>query len=287
MRTALTPFQPWFRLTRYREYVLPITLISLLGSRLAGAALEWRVLVVTLANLLVAAFAYMLNDVEDAIDDRLDPIKRERNPVAGGNISTERGRLACAVTAGIALLLYSLLGVAPVIFCIVNLVILFGYSSRSVRLKAHPIADLLSHGIGLGTIQFLSAYSVFDSDFSTVLPIIIIILLASMSGQLYNQLRDFAVDNRAQLETTTLLLGYGAAFTIFRLSQIALVGMLFYILWLETVPRWIMLLFFATSGAVVMVAPKKHSSSLEYFRNYHEPILIIANVSAVLCFTYA
>ncbi|NJO84468.1 MAG: hypothetical protein HC828_17980, partial [Blastochloris sp.] len=65
------------QLTRWKEYVpfvIPLTILgALLASRPYDTALDWRLAVVTLANILAVAYAFMINDIEDAPDDARDP----------------------------------------------------------------------------------------------------------------------------------------------------------------------------------------------------------------------
>ena len=76
------------RLTRWKEYVpfvIPLTILgALLAARPNNILLDWRLIVVTAANILAVAYAFMINDIEDAPDDARDPDRAARNPINDG-----------------------------------------------------------------------------------------------------------------------------------------------------------------------------------------------------------
>jgi len=77
-----TQIRGLIRLTRWKEYiafVVPLTVLgALLAARPNGILLDWRLIVVTLANILAVAYAFMINDIEDAPDDARDPARHDR-----------------------------------------------------------------------------------------------------------------------------------------------------------------------------------------------------------------
>ena len=83
------------QLTRWKEYVpfvVPLTIIgALMAARPHGTLLDWRLIAVTLANILAVAYAFMINDIEDAPDDARDPARAARNPITSGRIPANIG----------------------------------------------------------------------------------------------------------------------------------------------------------------------------------------------------
>ncbi|MBE0580897.1 hypothetical protein, partial [Devosia sp.] len=70
-RTSLRrQFAGLIKLTRWKEYipfVVPLTILgALLAARPNNVLLDWRLVAVTLANILAVAYAFMINDIEDA-----------------------------------------------------------------------------------------------------------------------------------------------------------------------------------------------------------------------------
>ena len=64
-----------WRLTRFQEYVCFVIITTFLGAAASRGSLGWPLIGVLVANWLAVGFAFMINDVEDAPDDALDPAK--------------------------------------------------------------------------------------------------------------------------------------------------------------------------------------------------------------------
>jgi 4-hydroxybenzoate polyprenyltransferase len=149
------------RLARYKEFVSFVVITTLLGAAVGNGAFGWRLITVLLANWMAVGFAFMINDVEDARDDALNPAKVKRNPVSAGDLSPRLGQAASFGVAILAAALYALLGAWPFVTGATCLIIGYVYSWRRIRLKSIPIADLISHGLMLAGLQFLAAYFTF------------------------------------------------------------------------------------------------------------------------------
>lgn len=199
------------RLTRWREYVsfvIPLTILgALLATQSKGGALDWRLIVVTLANILAVAYAFMINDIEDAPDDARDPDRAARNPVTSGEIGVRLGYAVCRLVAAVTLALYALGGFWVFIIGISTLLLSHFYSWRPVRLKAWPVTDIVSHSLMLSGLLLLAGYFIYDTAPGIVWFVAAGATLVSVYGQLYNQLRDFDMDKAAGLHNTAILLG--------------------------------------------------------------------------------
>ena len=77
---------------------------------LTNQPLDLRLAAVIVANILAVAYAFMINDIEDAPDDARDPARAARNPIAMGEISQRLGWLVSAGVALLALALYAVGG---------------------------------------------------------------------------------------------------------------------------------------------------------------------------------
>lgn len=203
--------QGLIQLTRWKEYIgftVPLTVLgALMAVQQEGAPLDWRLVAVTLATFLVVAYAFIINDIEDAPDDALEESRRQRNPVSAGRVSLRVGYMALAVVALVTLGLYALAGSYAFVIGAVTLVISHLYSWRKVRLKAWPITDIVSHSLMLSGLLFLAGYFTYGVNPGVIWFIFLGVTLFSSYGQLYNQLRDFAVDKEAGLHNTAILLG--------------------------------------------------------------------------------
>ncbi|MBK8021321.1 MAG: prenyltransferase [Chloroflexi bacterium] len=199
------------QLTRWKEYVpfvIPLTLVgALLAARPHGIHLDFRLVAVTLANILAVAYAFMINDIEDAPDDALDPARAARNPITSGRLSVRMGYAACRLVAAVTLLLYALGGGWVLVIGIGTILLSHLYSWRPVRLKAWPVTDVLSHSLMLSGLLLLAGYFLYDANPGIVWFVAAAATLVSVYGQLYNQLRDYDMDRAAGLFNTAIVLG--------------------------------------------------------------------------------
>lgn len=199
------------KLTRWPEFWAFTTILTWLGGLTAHHAykvsLDWRLGVVLIANLAAMAYAFMINDIEDAPDDALDPNRPKTNPVAAQELSLRVAWIAAGTMAGVAALAYAIAGWKTFIIGIVTLVLAHLYSWKPVRLKARPLVDILSHALFLSTLLFLASYFLYADKVGKFWVVIIGTFLVSANGQLYNQVRDFEGDRIAQLHNTASILG--------------------------------------------------------------------------------
>lgn len=201
------PLVSLIRLSRWREYVpftVPLTVFAALLTR---NPLDWRLVAVTAANILAVAYAFMINDIEDAPDDSLDPARAARNPVAMGELSTRSGWVASSVIALLSLALYGVGGWWVLGIGVLTLLLSHFYSWKPVRLKAWPVADVTSHSLMLSGLLFLAGYFTYDFNPGWVWLIMLAFTLVSIYGQLYNQIRDYEMDKSAGLHNTAIIVG--------------------------------------------------------------------------------
>jgi len=199
------------QLTRWREYVpfvVPLTIIgALIAARPHGTLLDWRLIAVTLANILAVAYAFMINDIEDAPDDARDPARAARNPITTGRIPAKLGYTACRVIAVVTLILYACGGMWVLVIGVATLLLSHLYSWRPVRLKAWPVTDILSHSLMLSGLLLLAGYFIYHDRPGLVWFVAAAATRVSVYGQLYNQLRDYDMDKAAGLYNTAIILG--------------------------------------------------------------------------------
>ncbi|MFQ5493173.1 MAG: UbiA family prenyltransferase [Candidatus Dojkabacteria bacterium] len=200
-----------YKLTRFYEVWGIVSVLSLLGLLLTGAEISPTHAVTLLAaNFLATTLAFMINDVEDSEDDAMDPKKSKRNPISAGIISKRYGYAASAVTALGALLLFATLRTEALIVGISLVVLGFLYSWKVTRLKGKTVIDILSHGYFLAAGILLASYlSVADKVSLPLLVLFAAVYLISIGGDLFNEIRDFEADRKANLKNTASFLGVG------------------------------------------------------------------------------
>ncbi len=288
LRWARRPLKGLLQLTRYREYVLFVCVTTLLGAKLGGGDFNLRLLTVLVANILVVGFAFMYNDVEDAPDDAMDEKKARRNPISAGMISPGVGRAACLLVAAVLLGLYGLLGLMPFLMGAFSLALAFLYSWRWARLKAIPVADLISHSLSLAGLQFLCAYFVFDQGKPYSWLFFTFVVLISVYGELNNELRDIVVDKKAGIRHTADLIGIRWTKVLMVLTLIGALGVITAYIAMQVIPIWILIIpavlipmLFAEQ---LWKLVRRESSVVDDRETFHEPAVIVGVITLLAWF---
>jgi 4-hydroxybenzoate polyprenyltransferase len=195
------------RLTRWQEQ-LPFSVpVTVAGALMARQPLDWRLAAIVAANGLAIAYAFMINEIEDAPDDAHDPAHAARNVIVTGELSARAGWKAAGLAAGGSLVLFALCGGWSLAAGVVLLVLAHVYSWRPVRLKAWPVADVISHALMLGGLSMVSGYFVYDTNPGWNGLVMLAVTVLSAYGALYNQIRDHDADSIARLNNTTRRVG--------------------------------------------------------------------------------
>jgi 4-hydroxybenzoate polyprenyltransferase len=274
------------RLTRWKEYVpfvIPLTILgALLATRPNDLLLDWRLIAVTAANILAVAYAFMINDIEDAPDDARDPARAARNPISMGEIGVRVGYTACRIVAVITLLLYALGGWWTLGIGIATLLLSHLYSWRPVRLKAWPVTDVVSHSLMLSGLLLLAGYFIYHSEPGIVWFVAASATLISVYGQLYNQLRDFEMDKAAGLHNTAIILGEANTRRVMYLT-VALAGIcLLAAIFQGVFPLWLGLVVVASIPISMFFRPKtdmRGGEAVEISGGLQIQALMVANLT--------
>lgn len=233
------------RLTRWKEYVPFVIPVTAFGAILAvqhrAAPLDWRLTVTILANILAVAYAFMINDIEDAPDDARESARAARNPIASGELTPFQGWAASGLVALASFVLYALAGVWPLIIGSLTLVLSHLYSWKPIRLKAWPVTDVVSHSLMLSGLLFLAGYFAYDTAPGLAWLVALAVTTFSSYGQLYNQIRDFEMDTMAGLHNTAILIGKTNARRLMYFAVVVSFGLLLYTLLVGLIPLWILI----------------------------------------------
>jgi len=279
----------FIRLTRFQEFLAFVFITTLMGAIAAEGTLSWKLFTVLLANQLAVCFAFMINDVEDAEDDALNPAKVARNPVSSRDVSRRSGYFYSLFVAILALVCFAFLGWKPFLLGVSALLIGFLYSWKPVRLKNVFLVDMVSHCLMLAGLQYLPAYYSFQSRMTLrgLFPLIFVILF-SLYGELFNELRDLEHDMKAGLRHTAATLGYQITFRL--MISIALTGILCGIItlfFIHLLPIWLIItLFVLVLLSLLRSWLKSHSaqSQLEIQQSVQKPIVYSAVIGCSLYF---
>jgi 4-hydroxybenzoate polyprenyltransferase len=149
-------------LTRWREFIPFVIPLTILGALLAHTnvqtTLDYRLFAVCIANVLCVAYAFMINDIEDAPDDARDPARAHKNVIANGKLQRNHGLWACRATFLLSLAFYVMGGTAVIIVGVIALLLSHFYSWKPVRLKAWPVTDVISHVLMLSGLLMIAGY---------------------------------------------------------------------------------------------------------------------------------
>ena len=280
------------RLTRFKEFTFFVAITTLLGAASARGEFGWQCVGVLVANWLAVMFAFMINDVEDADDDALNPKKVKRNPVSAGDLTPRTATLASFLVAGAAAVIYSLLGFWPFVLGIISLVLGWIYSWRLIRLKNMAFLDLLSHCMMLAGLQFLPAFLAFDNrpaDLFWLFPFGFVVCV-SMYGELFNELRDLEGDLKAGLRHTGARLG--ARPTYWLMIAVMSVGVycgFVTVFLLGIIPTWVTIAMFVGLAFLIIVPiyqSRRQQNSIELQESFQKPIEIAAAFALGLQFTW-
>ncbi len=273
------------RLTRYKEHTFFVTVTTLLGFASARGEVSWQLLCVWAANWLAVMFAFMINDVEDADDDALNPKKVNRNPVSSGELSPRLATAASFAVAAVSALLYYLLGYWPFILGTFSLFLGFVYSWKKIRLKNMAFIDLASHCMMLAGLQFLPAYlAVADrpQDYYWWFPFTFVVAI-SLYGELFNELRDLEGDLKAGLRHTGAVLG--ARVTYWLMMIVFLIGAycgFVTIFLLDIISTWVVILLVVAAAVLVTIPAlkaRRHQGSLALQESFQKPLEIAGAIA--------
>jgi 4-hydroxybenzoate polyprenyltransferase len=277
------------RLTRWKEYVpfvIPVTLLGgLLATQVRDTLPDWRLGVTILANMLVVAYAFMINDIEDAPDDAREAARAARNPVACGELTVREGWGASLGIAAAAMILYLIAGVWPLIIGTGTLLLSHFYSWKPIRLKAWPITDVLSHSLMLSGLLFLAGYFTYSVEPGLAWLVGLALTLISSYGQLYNQIRDYDMDRAAGLHNTAIMVGKRGTQILMYTALTVAVALLLYTLIRQVIPLWIVLIPLLVAPVFYFVRPKgdmRGTAAVDLTGGMQIQVLILANVITVV-----
>ena len=277
------------KLTRFNEYLWFVIVTTALGAAAASGTFGWQWIVALLANWTAVGFAFMINDVEDAADDALNPVKINRNPISCKMISPRAGYIASYATMLISAGLYALLGTLPFVIGVISLLVGFLYSWRRVRIKSMPFVDLLIHCMMLAGFQFLPAYFAYTSTINSNFwwPFLAITSI-SMYGELFNELRDLEGDLKAGVKHTAAVLGERNSKLLANILLVIGVVALFITLFVVQLVQWWVLFLMAVIAVVLIVPPllrvKRSQNMVQFQGSFQVPVQIAAALAMTIGF---
>lgn len=277
------------KLTRFDEYAYFVVISTLLGVSAAGGTFTWRLPLILFANWFAVGFGFMINDIEDAPEDAFSKINYERNPVSSGLLAPRHARIAALCVGLVSAGLFGLLGFWPFIFGFTSLILGVLFSVQTVRLKTMAFVDILSHGLLLAGLQFLSGYFTFSNRLNQVWfwPFVFVVSV-SIYGRLLKETRDLKGNQLSRLRNTAVFLGNRVTSVLMTAMLILAVftGVVLVFL-INLVPAWVMMVM--AFLAVVFVLPqliknRRSDSGFTHPYSFEHPLKRAAALALVLQF---
>lgn len=276
-------------LSRYEKYLFSVIVTTLLGTSTGNGTFGWKLFIIIAANLLVVSFAFMINDVEDADDDAVNPAKVNRNPVSAGRLSSTLGYLVSFGAAILAFILFLYLGGLPLYLGLMSLILSFLYSWKMIRLKALPFVDMICHCLMLAGLQYLIGFTAFSpqlTGYQWFWPFLCVTSI-SIYGELHNEIRDLKYDKKVGLTHTAGVLGRRKTFLL--LTMFLSVGLIGAVMTATRILHFsilTLLIFFATllvlSVRSILSNPESTNLGFNSQEYFHQPIETAAAISLFL-----
>ncbi len=169
---------------------------------------------------------FALNDYFDAPDDATDPKKRDRNFFALAEWPHWKAGVLFGTTFCVVLWIFAQYSPWGVPIFGLSIFAMWAYSAPPIRFKYRPGWDLLSHMLFVESYPYLVFMLLLGLPWLPVDWLIYsLLLLASLSAQLEQQLRDYEVD-KANGNSFTVLVGRPVSNKLLQLVSVVVVTVL-------------------------------------------------------------
>jgi 4-hydroxybenzoate polyprenyltransferase len=207
----------WFK----NVFMLPGVVLALFDDpSLMDVGLIWKLVMAFLATSLVASSNYVINEILDAPQDALHPVKKNR-PVPSGRVNTTLGYFEWLLLAVIGLLLSWGLG-KPFFFSALALWVMGCiYNIPPLRSKDKPYLDVLSESVNNPLRLLLGWYGVGVVKF----PSLSLIMAYWMIGAFFMAVKRFAEFRR--INDPVVAARYRASFTHYNEERL-LISIVYY-----------------------------------------------------------
>ena len=189
-------------------------------------AINGRTTLLLLAIGLGYWLAFALNDFYDAPFDAHDPAKARRNFFVRSLLSAGPLRAGLLSVGGFLLATFAQFGLMGLAILALCLAVMWAYSAPPLRLKSRPGLDLLTHALFVETFPYLICLILVEATWTPFDRVMLILtFLASLTAQLEQQARDYAVDCHTDRNFTTTV---GLSSTTLLLRLLTAVGLLIF-----------------------------------------------------------
>ena len=166
-----------------------------------------KIALLFIANEIAVISTFMINDIEDADEDREDIKKRVRNPVSSGLIKPKEGYIITWTTIMLAAILYWFINNTVLLIGVSIIIVGYIYSWKRIRLKIKPPLDIISHLYFLGIAITITVYASVGINSINSALMLVIIALTSINIEINNGIRDYQLDIDTNVKTSVGVLG--------------------------------------------------------------------------------
>ena len=196
--------------------------------------------------------AFAINDYFDQHVDQLDPRKKGSNFFSRVSVTPQwaiRGFIISALIIAPGMLQFGWRGFFASVLCVF---IMWAYSAPPLRFKSRPGIDLPIHALFVETFPYVLVMYLLNLAWAQLDFVILGLgLMASLTAQLEQQLRDVDIDRANGEVTFTIWLGVDRALLMLKLVSVIMVvyGVAFTLL--NIIPLWIAPIGLAAVPAVL------------------------------------
>lgn len=166
-------------------------------------AIRWETAVLLIAIGVGYWFAFALNDYYDAPIDAIDTHKARHNYFVYAAQQKRRLLPLSFLILTCLLAAFAQFGLLGILLFAICCFIMWAYSAPPLRLKSRPGLDLLTHTFFVQTFPYLICLWLIGATWTTLDVVLLwILLLASLTAQLEQQVRDFAIDRQVERNFT-------------------------------------------------------------------------------------
>lgn len=230
----------WHLLLQNHADAWIITFVIASGALLLHEAYSWQALLLVFSITVGYWLAFVLNDYFDRHVDALDPNKKSRNYFSAASTSqTARlmGLFLAVLVIIPGILQFGWRGFFALLLCFG---VMWAYSAPPIRLKSRPGIDLPVHAMFVETFPYLLVMFLLNLVW-TSLDIVILGLgvMASLTAQLEQQIRDFESDQANGETTFSIAIGVENALVLLKALSVLMVIYGFYFMYVGVIPLWI------------------------------------------------
>lgn len=187
--------------------------------------------------------AFALNDFFDAPYDAIDSKKGRRNFFVRYPRATKVAAITSIAVSVFILVAFLQFGWRGVLALAVGVFVMWGYSAPPLRFKGRPGVDLLVHAVFVETFPYLVTLFLIGARWYALDYVLLtIFFLASLTAQLEQQVRDFAVDKRSGESTFATTFGRARTVRLLQASTALLILIACFHIIIGTIPAYIAVL---------------------------------------------